>query len=351
MGINEMKKEPIYVLLENPSPDDADGESVRRSPRRSKCRWPFRKPKLPETAILALLIWGIAVLGAYDKDLPGLGGSEEECEEFYIPPDQESNSLHPYSNTFNVTGPIDWSKSGGSNSLDRFRAIGPHNSYHVQQYEGSPTWWASWWASFVKEWAYEHPSLIEQLNSGWRTFELDFHMRPKSVSFYHVQMWDQLSTCTCYHTCLKLINDWSDLRPRHFPLYIMIEPKTMAGPVGEDSYTRHNEITLENLLLLEQQILNIFGEKLVTPDALRNGNESVLKNIRENGMPDIEDMLGKIFFLLWDGREIRDMYRSGTEGLKGRGIFTTYYYGDRNSQTETPFLNMDGPNPTESKIA
>ena len=25
----------------------------------------------------------------------------------------------------------------------------------------------------------------------------------------------------------------------------MIEPKTMAGPVGEDSYTRHNDITLE----------------------------------------------------------------------------------------------------------
>ena len=26
-------------------------------------------------------------------------------------------------------------------------------------------------------------------------------------------------------------------------------------------------------------------------------------------MPDIEDMLGKIFFLLWDGSEIREMYR------------------------------------------
>ena len=57
------------------------------------------------------------------------------CEAFYIPPDQESNSIYPYSNTFNVTGPIDWSESGGSNSLDRYRAIGTHNSYHVQQYE------------------------------------------------------------------------------------------------------------------------------------------------------------------------------------------------------------------------
>ena len=52
--------------------------------------------------------------------------------------------------------------------------------------------------------------------------------RPKSVSFYHVQMWDQLSTCTCYHTCLKLINDWSDLNPRHFPLYEPVQ-LTRAG--------------------------------------------------------------------------------------------------------------------------
>ena len=43
--------------------------------------------------------------------------------------------------------------------------------------KGSLTWWASWWASFVKEWAYKHPSLIEQLNMGWRNFERDFHMR------------------------------------------------------------------------------------------------------------------------------------------------------------------------------
>ena len=181
-----MKKEPVYVLLENASPDYADVDSVRRRPKR-KLRVSLRKPKLPETVILAILIWGIAVLSAYDKvhfcsraqsrslaleifsfriclDLvaprknakSGINSttwsvwygpyhmdfkmkfkqlSWSLCEAFYIPPDQESNSLYPYSNTFNVTGPIDWSKSGGSNSLDRYRAIGTHNSYHVQQYE------------------------------------------------------------------------------------------------------------------------------------------------------------------------------------------------------------------------
>ena len=48
-------------------------------------------------------------------------------------------------------------------------------------------------------------------------------------------------------------------------------------------------------------------------------------------MPDIEDMLGKVFFLLWDGREIRDMYR--------------YFFGDSapfapmKKQTARPFVD------------
>ena len=58
-----MKKEPVYVLLEN---DHADVDSVRRRPKR-KLRVSLRKPKLPETVILTILIWGIVVLSAYDK--------------------------------------------------------------------------------------------------------------------------------------------------------------------------------------------------------------------------------------------------------------------------------------------
>ena len=67
---------------------------------------------------------------------------------------------------------------------------------------------------FIKYEAYCMPHTVCRI-----LYQLLSIFRPKSVSFYHVQMWDQLSTCTCYHTCLKLINDWSDLNPRHFPLY------------------------------------------------------------------------------------------------------------------------------------
>ena len=61
-----MKKKPVYVLLEDESSDHMDVDSVRRRPQR-KFRVSLRKPKLPETVILAILIWGVAVLSAYDK--------------------------------------------------------------------------------------------------------------------------------------------------------------------------------------------------------------------------------------------------------------------------------------------
>ena len=79
--------------------------------------------------------------------------------------------------------------------------------------------------------------------------------------------------------------------------------------------------------------------------------------------------------------EIRQMYQKvdfssilafsetshqGTNGLRGRAIFTTYFYNERNEQSETPFrksffqksdrciqfwVHMDTPNPEDSKTA
>ena len=45
----------------------------------------------------------------------------------------------------------------------------------------------------------------------------------------------------------------------------MFEPKYMPGPIGEDAWRRNNEVTLKNLLLLEQDLINVFGSKIVTP--------------------------------------------------------------------------------------
>ena len=147
-------------------------EKVNRKPQPS---WTLRSP-IPlalyslskKVEVLAALIigWATVTLTIYTFDVPGLGGSDDFCDSFYIAPDAPENSTYPYSNTFDVHRPIDWSKAGQSDALNYYRAIGTHNSYHLKQYEGSPTYFASWWATLVREWQYDHPTLIQQLNQG-----------------------------------------------------------------------------------------------------------------------------------------------------------------------------------------
>jgi hypothetical protein len=55
-------------------------------------------------------------------------------------------------------------------------------------------------------------------------------------------------------------------------------------------------------------------------------------------MPSIDNFKGKVFFLLWKQDEtVRKMYNAGTNGLRGRAFFTTYYFNERFDTTETVF--------------
>ena len=90
-------------------------------------------------------------------------------------------------------------------------------------------------------------------------------------------------------------------------------------------------------MLIEQQAIKIFGDKIVTPDALRNGKASVQESVLGN-YPAMENFKGKIFFVLW-GSALRDMYEAGTDGLKGRAFFTTTYFEERFQNPSTIFGN------------
>ena len=100
------------------------------------------------------------------------------------------------------------------------------------------------------------------------------------------------------------------------------------------------------MLLLEQSIIRIFGDTIVTPDALRNGKQNVHANVMHN-MPSVDDMKGRVFFILWDFDDIPDyqlrgLYQRGTNGLRGRAMFSAYYFEERNdNQSETPFCELN----------
>ena len=123
-----------------------------------RCEFPVKRkpwrPSLLQVLLVLLLSWASVTYTLYLADVPGLGGSDEFCDSFFIQPDSQ-DPVYPYKNTFNISRPIDWAKSGQADSLEKYRIIGTHNSYHIQQYEGSPTWFASWWTRWVREWQYQ----------------------------------------------------------------------------------------------------------------------------------------------------------------------------------------------------
>jgi len=127
---------------------------------------------------------------------------------------------------------------------------------------------------------------------------------------------------------------------------------------SDDSWVKNNDIELKHILHLEQQILNVFGDKIVPPDMIRNGEKSVkdsigtfyafrpvrrtLTNISDkNGWPKIDEFMGRFIFILWDmdGKttKIREMYSENTNGLKGRLFFTSFYEYEKENHDETMF--------------
>merc|ERR1719461_98896 len=108
---------------------------------------------------------------------------------------------------------------------------------------------------------------------------------------YHEQLWDQNTHCYCFSECLQSFYRFSVENPNHSPITIILEPKNR--PVTEDSYPVFEEISLENILSIEQEILNVLGsERLITPDQVRVGNSSLGESIKTRGWPSVYDLRG-----------------------------------------------------------
>ena len=183
---------------------------------------------------------------------------------------------------------------------------------------------------FKKTNLYTHPTLEKQLENGFRTFELDFHLKADGIMNYHEQLWDQQTHCYCLSECLQTMYRFSEENPKHSPITIILEPKNRR--IAEDSYPVFEEISLENILSMEQEILNVLGsEKLITPDSIRLENKSLGESIKTRGWPSVYDLQGLFMFILWDQGHrglSREIYEPGTNHLTGRLLFTSQFLKD-----------------------
>ena len=104
---------------------------------------------------------------------------------------------------------------------------------------------------------------------------------------------------------------WSRTNKGHSPIVIMLEPKDM--PFGEDSYTIGNEVTLENILAVEQEIMAVLGpDNIITPHSIRTApGKSMSESLAERGWPSIYHMTDSFIFTWWTDGPIRTIYEEG----------------------------------------
>ena len=218
--------------------------------------------------------------------------------------------------------------------MNQIQVLGTHNSYHKRP----PTLGvANLITRATEDWDYEHLPLDVQLNNGVRSFELDIHNVNGTWAVFHLPLIDAATTCATFRDCLELVRQWSDAHPRHVPISFLIEYKDEGRLVD----TRIAPLDAPSLDRLDADVRAVFpGDRLITPDDVRGDFETLNEAILKRGWPTLESARGKVFFVLHEGGENRDLYLNGHPSLKGRALFVRSEPG----RPECAALVRDNPN-------
>jgi len=201
---------------------------------------------------------------------------------------------------FLTTG-IAWGSTPQELRLNQIQIKGTHNSYHQQPL-------IAWHASHK----YTHLPLTEQLEKrGIRAFELDVH-RPSSgqdLVVYHIAAVDSKTSCSKFKDCLKELKNWSDQHPNHVTIFVWIEVKDATGGPKFADFNR-----------VDAEIRDILGDRVLTPDELQNGHESLQVAVQKDGWPSVEAARGRFVFMLDQDDRTPTVYLKGNS-LEGRVMF------------------------------
>lgn len=227
---------------------------------------------------------------------------------------------------------------------DELRVVATHNSYALQ-----PSWLQRAVIDLVDpgEGAllkYEHAPLWDQLEAGIRSFELDVRWNGTDFGVSHVPLVANRSTVPDFALALEEIKIWSDRHPGHLPISVMVEPK--SDYMFLDPTLKNFDAAAWDAF--DATLTDGLGEKLFTPDDLRDHVRSESNNLRSEsnnlgsessnlgsesstlrdavratGWPRIGEMRDSVLFFLSDNEQVREQYLEGHEALAGRSMFTS----------------------------
>lgn len=235
--------------------------------------------------------------------------------------------------------------------LNQIQVIGSHNSYHFEppQSEYGPI--STIAGSMAQGLQYSHAPLEQQFaGQHVRQIELDLYadpdggmyakpairvltgqkaeydarMKEPGTKVLHIAGIDYHSNCLTLVECLKSVKRWSDGRPSHVPVAILLEFKdTLDIPVNGLPPIQLVTWTRERMLGVEQEILSVFPrERIVAPDDVRKPGKTLEESVLQDGWPLLDDVRGKVLFLQDNNATQRARYVEGNPSLEGRLIFT-----------------------------
>ncbi len=219
---------------------------------------------------------------------------------------------------------------------------------------------------------YEHLPLNEQLDLGMRNLELDVYhdpmggmysnplgirvtktasnfdaeeMKKPGMKVFHVQDIDFRSHHNLFVEALQNIKGWSDQNPDHIPLIITMNVKDEV--IDRENFIVPLPFTRNALDSVDMEILETIGwDKLITPDEVRGNYSELEEAILLNGWPLLEDVRGKILFILDAGQQINANYIEDHPSLKNRVMFVNVEEGN----PEAAFRILNNPFVSFSKI-
>jgi hypothetical protein len=225
--------------------------------------------------------------------------------------------------------------------LNHLQARGTHNSYHRDP--GHPL-------GDAVGWDYSHQRLARQLEEqGVRQVELDVHYNwaRRDFEVYHAWLGDDRTTCDLLRDCLREIREWSDARPGHHPVMVLVEPKDGGPPrntgLPEDGDPFTHPIGPDEYDLLDEILLEAFdgprsaGGRVLTPDDLTRPGSTLRQSVLTEGWPLIDDVRQHVLYVI-DGNEHGRDYSDGWSSLAGRAAFVQ----PRADQPVAAFVSRSG---------
>ncbi|PCE62572.1 phosphatidylinositol-specific phospholipase C1-like protein [Sediminicola luteus] len=235
--------------------------------------------------------------------------------------------------------------------LNQIQLIGTHNSYKMHMDAAVMAQIKQLDGPLAQSLDYGHEKLTDQLHAGMRKLELDILYDPEGGRYshphgivlqkaagipvveldtlvmdkpgfklLHVQDVDYRSTVPTFSLALKEINTWSEAHPNHLPIIIMINTKEDAVP-GRPDLTVPLVFDDAAFLTLENEIAQVFGEKVITPDAVRGAYTTLNEAVLAGAWPTLEESKGRVLFIMLGGNGIGTRYAKGHPSLKNRMLF------------------------------